>query len=75
MKKEVEVKVGSIWNTVDIEYFIVTKVEKKGEHVWVSYRPYKPLEKVEKEYSCYQGAFIQRFFKFNNTHYAFFYGR
>lgn len=58
------VKVGSIWTTGDGKAFKVTKVqlEKPHTHTWVHYQNMV----TGQEYSCYQDAFVARFFIFDN---------
>ena len=73
MKKDIEIKVGSVWFAVDMAPFIVTKVQKDNGKTWIFYKQFKPLEKVNTEYSCYQEAFVLRFFEFTNIRHSLYF--
>ncbi len=56
------VKKDSIWKDSEENSFNVTKVLKVKGETWVHYFS----EKNNKEYSCCEESFVQRFFEFNN---------
>lgn len=57
------IKVGSVWAAGDREFTVLAVVELDG-HTWVHYRDQKG-----QEYSCYEGAFTERFTECKNYRY------
>lgn len=62
--KKINIAIGSIWTTSDSKSFKVKKIEKdKSSKVWVFYESMD----TQKEYSCYEEAFVSRFNLFDNN--------
>ncbi len=62
--KKINIDIGSIWTTSDSKSFKVQKTEKdKSGKVWVFYQS----NDTQKEYSCYEEAFVSRFTLFDNN--------
>ena len=62
-KNEIKVKVGSVWNTSEMIFFKVFKLEENYGKITVFYKQINN----GKEYSCFKEAFLERFFVFNNS--------
>lgn len=65
MKVEQKVKINSIWQDAQMNAFTVLDV-KLVKDKWVIF--YKNI-KNQKTYSCYEEAFVSRFFEFGNHRY------
>lgn len=56
------IKVGSLWESVDKKFRVISVIEIDA-HVWIHYR--EECKKVPisecKEYSCYEESFLLRF--------------
>ncbi len=53
------VQIGSIWNSIEFQEFEVIDLKTIDNKEWVFYKN----KKTEKEYSCYQEAFLNRFYE------------
>ncbi len=60
--KNNKVKLNSIWKSSSMEDFEVVELKKINNISWVFYKS----KKTQKEYSCFEEAFVARFLEYNN---------
>jgi hypothetical protein len=60
-----EIKIGSMWTTMNGKLFQVVSVAKTPEETWVTYKD----KTTSEHFSCLKAAFLQRFRAFENHRY------
>jgi|LauGreDrversion4_2_1035121.scaffolds.fasta_scaffold1815676_2 hypothetical protein len=58
-----QIKIGSIWGTVERKKFVVTEVKFENDETWVYYNSVE----TQVEYFCLEEAFKNRFFEIVNN--------
>lgn len=59
------VQKDTIWSGNNFIQFKVYKITKKAKHIWIHYHV---RDNPKQKYSCYEEAFLQRFYSLTNLY-------